>query len=394
MARKFALYLKEDHEVRNNIEEITEYFDYGKLVEYFHDGSLLQWLEDRRYEDEAIAVSSLDASATDFKDKLCAIFHVDGKNIDGEKASDDLELIKKLEIVRQYTIDEKVLNNIEHVATNQDELLKLVKMKVSEIYLCADDFVIPLDIENVTYIGLGNPTAVVKSEINIDFEAKKIFFRDMKFDDEYEKICKGVNGKFFRDRLKETEIIAELLGVIINGKLKDGTVLWKTAGEDDLKKENFSYNIWSKEKTIETFPDYKDDCCIIGGATESHLLWLDTEYLLFTGEYMLIRDAQGKIKTIRYDEINNVSIVGTVFDDLKYELKDNKIEELHNSNLWNLKVGLDSIRLFLLLSAKIFGACNYAFTSKEMAKLSKIKLESLNEGNILDYLGYEDEGKW
>ena len=34
MARKFALYLKDGHEVRNNIEEIREYFDYGKMVEY------------------------------------------------------------------------------------------------------------------------------------------------------------------------------------------------------------------------------------------------------------------------------------------------------------------------------------------------------------------------
>ena len=60
MARKFALYLKDGHEVRNNIEEIAEYFDYGKMVEYFHDGSLLQWLEDRRYEKEAIGCNTYD----------------------------------------------------------------------------------------------------------------------------------------------------------------------------------------------------------------------------------------------------------------------------------------------------------------------------------------------
>ena len=76
MARKFALYLKDGHEVRNNIEEITEYFDYSKIVEYFHDGSLQQWLADRHYEAESIALSTLDANTADFKKKLCYIFHV------------------------------------------------------------------------------------------------------------------------------------------------------------------------------------------------------------------------------------------------------------------------------------------------------------------------------
>ena len=71
MARKFALYLKDGHEVRNNIEEIAEYFDYGKMVEYFHDGSLLQWLEDCRYEKEAIELSTLKANTSEFKENLC-----------------------------------------------------------------------------------------------------------------------------------------------------------------------------------------------------------------------------------------------------------------------------------------------------------------------------------
>lgn len=385
MARKFALYLKDGHEVRNNIEEITDYFDYSKIVEYFHDGSLRQWLDDRHYEAESIALSALDANTSDFKKKLCYIFHVDENTVDDEKIIADELVIKKLEIVRQYTTDKHISDNIAKVATNQDELNELVENKEKEIYLCASSFVIPLDIENITYIGIGNPVAVIKSDKMIDFEAKKIFFCDINFDDEYNNICEYDNNDI-KERLKKPETLAEMLGVIINGELKNGTFLWKTAGDNAIKKDNFFYSVWLPEKIKEIFPVYENDCNVIGGAKESHLAFLDTEYLLFTDEYMLIRDAQGRIKIIRYNELNNVYVEGLVFDDLKYELKYGKIEELHNSTTWDLKVGLKSIRLFLLLAAKILGSCDYTFTSEEMSKLSKVKLESLNGGNIIDYL--------
>ena len=54
MARKvkFALILKDGYEVRNNIEEIKEHFDYNKIVDYFIDGQLSRWLEDRHYYEE------------------------------------------------------------------------------------------------------------------------------------------------------------------------------------------------------------------------------------------------------------------------------------------------------------------------------------------------------
>ena len=105
MARKFALYLKDGQEVRNNIEEITEYFDYGRIVEYFHDGSLLQWLEDRRYEKEAIALSYLETDAKDFKEKLCYIFHIDSKKIDTEAVAEDAETVRKKALITQRSLE-------------------------------------------------------------------------------------------------------------------------------------------------------------------------------------------------------------------------------------------------------------------------------------------------
>ena len=115
MARKFALYLKDGQEVRNNIEEITEYFDYGRIVEYLHDGSLLQWLEDRHYEKEAIALIRLEADAKDFRDKLCYIFHIDSKEIDAGAEVGDAEIVRKKSLITQYTNDEKILADMDSI---------------------------------------------------------------------------------------------------------------------------------------------------------------------------------------------------------------------------------------------------------------------------------------
>jgi len=76
MARKvkFALILKDGYEVRNNIEEIKEHFDYNKIVDYFIDGQLSRWLEDRHYYEEKEKLDNLDVNELNFRDRICSIF--------------------------------------------------------------------------------------------------------------------------------------------------------------------------------------------------------------------------------------------------------------------------------------------------------------------------------
>ena len=191
MARivKFALEMKNGFQARNNIEELRDNFDYGKIVGYLNDGRLVRWLANRGYEKEATELSELSVNDNDFKEKICAIMQVDESLVFGEDNVMDEELLNRLEKVRQYTADKTILDNIDKVATNQKELLELVDNNESEIYLCANSFVIPLVVENVTYIGIGNPIAVIKSSEMVDFSESNIIFKNISFDDEYMKIC-------------------------------------------------------------------------------------------------------------------------------------------------------------------------------------------------------------
>ena len=143
MARrvKFALEMKGGFQARNDIEEIREHFDYGKIIAYMHDGRLSRWLEDRGYEAEAIALRKVDINAPDVKEKVCCIFRIDSNEI-VEKASFDKEAEDKLMYVRQYTDDANILAKINHVAISQEELTELNAKNIREIYLCAMEFTI------------------------------------------------------------------------------------------------------------------------------------------------------------------------------------------------------------------------------------------------------------
>ena len=156
MARKikFALEMKNGELVRD-IESLREYFDIEKVVAAFLDGKLLTWLEDRYYDEEAEAISKLDKNAANLNQELCRIFDIDD-SID-IKEEIDPELIeirnKKLLKLKQYTADEKILNNVDYVAFNQEELADLLDEGIDKIYLCQNKFIIPLRQKNKKYIG-------------------------------------------------------------------------------------------------------------------------------------------------------------------------------------------------------------------------------------------------
>ena len=232
MARivKFALEMKNGFQARNNINELRDHFDYGKIVGYFTDGRLVRWLANRGYEKEATELAGLSVNDNDFKEKICAILQVDESLVSGEENVMDEELLNRLEKVRQYTADKSILDNIDKVATNQKELLELAEKNESEIYLCAESFVIPLVVENVTYIGIGNPTAVIKSSHYIDFAESNIAFKNVNFNDEYNKICDE-----FLAKEENQEQLAEN-----SDREVDGEMLWLEANEyEDTDKEKY-----------------------------------------------------------------------------------------------------------------------------------------------------------
>lgn len=183
---KFPLKLKDDFQVRT-LEELKEHFDLDKIVPYFLDGKLLIWLKARYYEPEVKAVRSLRKNDPELQKKLCQIFGIEYSdyNLDINEVE---ERNRRLSLLRQFTSDPTVLEQVASVAFNQEDLGDLLDDGVQKIFLCNNSFVIPLSIENKTYIGIGKSTVVIRSTEKIDFGSKHISFQDISFDPDYQKL--------------------------------------------------------------------------------------------------------------------------------------------------------------------------------------------------------------
>ena len=182
MARKkrFALLIEDGAEVRN-IDDLRAHFDIGSIVRDFCNGKLLNWLEDRYYDEEAAAIKALSPDDYDFQKKLYEIF--------GQETPEEVERRKKrLNRLKNFTNDEKILSNVDKVAFDQEELADLLDEGADEIYLCANRFVIPLRVKNKNCIGIKDAVAIIRSKNPVNFGELGIKFQNVAFDDAYQKI--------------------------------------------------------------------------------------------------------------------------------------------------------------------------------------------------------------
>lgn len=138
-----------------SLEALKKHFDLESVISYYNNGDLLTWLRDRNIEAEADAVEALDATAPDFQEKLCTIF---GAAYVGPIDMEELaSRQKRIERLRKYTDDDAIIKNIDSVAFDQEELADLLDADLKEIYLCGDNFTIPVSLKGKTYIGVNQP---------------------------------------------------------------------------------------------------------------------------------------------------------------------------------------------------------------------------------------------
>ena len=180
-------------EVRD-LETLRENFNVETLIEYLADGKLVNWLRARYYEDEAEKVSALTKDAPELTDKLCEIFEV-APPVDESEINWRNE---RLERLKNFTNDEKILSKVDNVAFTQEDLGDLLDENISEIYLCGGKFIIPLKVSNKKYIGVGDAVAVIRSKKLVDFDALNISFKNIKFNAEYEKVEIAMAEEFFK----------------------------------------------------------------------------------------------------------------------------------------------------------------------------------------------------
>lgn len=172
MAQKvrFPLEMRDGVMVRT-LHELTEHFDLEKALEYAENGKLETWLRGRRCTEMADKVQKLDISDAKAGQKLC-----------------------------------EIIFSVGAVAFEQDDLYDILDEGKDKIYLLGKEFEIPLEDENVTYIGLNNPVILVNSKEVVDWEGKGIQIKNCVFDEAYqtlleEKEMENESGakKFYRE---------------------------------------------------------------------------------------------------------------------------------------------------------------------------------------------------
>lgn len=209
---KFALELK-DGESARTIEDLRAHFDLEKVVAYFMNGRLLMWLRHRHLDTEADAVERLSTEDAELAKKLCEILGVAYENhqstADAINATALMADHERLSRLRQITSDPELLAKIDRVAFDEKDLRRLAFDNEPEVYLCNGRFMIPLNVQNKHYIGIGKAEAVIVSEKCIDFAERHIRFTNVQFDDEYQKITEMENPNLWKEKARAARLAGD-----------------------------------------------------------------------------------------------------------------------------------------------------------------------------------------
>ena len=189
MSRKirFALDMKDNVEVRT-LDELRENFSLEKILLHIASGKLVTWLRDRYYDDIADKIEALDTSDSNYNKKICEIFDVaydDTSDADFEKAE---EHNRKLNLLKTVSDTQEYIDNVDRMAFEQDDIYDLLDDGETVIYLCGEQFSIPLSKNGITYIGVNNPIVVIDSKEIVDWEAKRISLKNIRYDEKYSSL--------------------------------------------------------------------------------------------------------------------------------------------------------------------------------------------------------------
>jgi len=188
---KFPLILNNDFQART-LEEVHDNFDLEKMIGYFNNGKLLIWLEDRYYEKEADAVRLLDKESPLFVQKLCNIFDIPYTDALTEDLEEVAERQRAVEILKQYTSDPQILNQIDDIAFCQEDLADLLDEGKTTIYLCENEYSIPLSKTGIEYIGIGKPVIYnFRRILSCDIQGLDIRLENCYYKNENNEIVSG-----------------------------------------------------------------------------------------------------------------------------------------------------------------------------------------------------------
>ena len=122
---------------------------------------------------------------------------------DTETEEIDMEVIQrrneKIMLLRQITNDKDIINNIDRIAFNQIDLQDFLKNEYDVIYLCENEFNIPVSGRNLTFIGINNPKVIFETHDNSNIDSLNMKFVNI---DNFETSDENVQyllGKYYAD---------------------------------------------------------------------------------------------------------------------------------------------------------------------------------------------------
>ena len=170
--------MAEGVEVRS-LEELREYFDLDKVIECFRNGKLLEWLQDRYYDEEVELISEISEGDEHSSEELCKAL-----GVDPDKYVLDPEFIERIKekklFLQQKTDDTDIIKNAKITALNQEDLADLLDLNEPVIYLCGEEFHIPIRITGKHYIGIfDKPKVNIKATSQEELDSNDIILENV-----------------------------------------------------------------------------------------------------------------------------------------------------------------------------------------------------------------------
>lgn len=201
------------------LEELQENFDAEKLIGHWLSGKLQTWLSDRHYNEQLAKINTINASGETVLTELCEVL---GIGIDKSDHLVNVSVLAKQQerrkIIRQFTDDKDVLDNIDVVAMNQVELESLLYSHIDRIYLCGEVFKIGIEIRNIVFIGLDNPVIKIETDSLVDFGEINARFQGCKLDDKYLEFleAKRIEAESIHKKKRKEYVVSSTFDYMLN----------------------------------------------------------------------------------------------------------------------------------------------------------------------------------